>query len=353
MIPPHKRIADLYRTLPRSRHGYLRLDMNEGMPGLPMGFVKRAMTKMTPGFLAMYPEYDALKKTIACHNGIKPENICLSNGSDGAIKYIFETYISPGDKVLLTDPTFAMYPVYCKMSGAKSVMVEYEKDFSFPIRRFCDNISGNIKMAVVINPNNPTGTGMSISELLPIIKKAWREKVLLIVDEAYFYFFPETAIRLVSKYDNLIVLRTFSKLCGLAGVRIGYAASCPNIAYNIRKVRPTYDVNGPAAFLAEELLRDKDILRGLVRSMSEGSRYLCGKLDTEGIDYRRGDANFILIKCPDKAPEIVKTLEKNKVLVGGNFKQDFLKDYIRVTVSNEANMQKFWNVFIKIWRRLS
>lgn len=350
MIQAKKHIRDLYRTTPPSRRGYLCLDMNEGMPGLPKEFVKKALSGIAPEFLSLYPEYQTLKRTISRHNGIKPENICLANGSDNAIKHIFETYISPGDKVLLTDPTFAMYPVYCAMFSARPVTVEYKKDFSFPKDEFLKKISSGIKMAVVVNPNNPTGTALTRLELMPIIKKAYEKKVLLVVDEAYFYFYPATVIDLIKKYDNLLVLRTFSKLCGLAGMRVGYVASSPTVINNLRKVRPTYDVNGIAALLAEKLLEDKFIIPGLIKDILKGKEYLSRRLSENGIEHKKGHANFILIKCGGKSGKIKDELGRRNILVHGGFTQPFLKDYIRVTVSNEKIMRTFFKHFIDIWK---
>ncbi len=350
MIPTRKYIRNLHRTTPRARGEYLRLDMNEGMPGLPVKLVRKVFSKITPEYLSMYPEYKTLKKAIARHNGIDEKNICLASGSDGAIKYIFEAYITPGDNVLLTDPTFAMYPIYCAIFGAMPVMVQYGDDFSFPVKKFCDMIDNDIKIAVVVNPNNPTGTALKMPELIMIIKRAAEKNVLIIVDEAYFYFCPVTAINLIKDYDNLIVLRTFSKLCALASLRIGYAAASPEIIIQLKKVRPTFDVNGIGAIFAEELLNAKGVIKGLTDEMSKGAGYLAGKLRQRGIEYRRGAANFILIKCPrESSEEFVAKLDKEKVLVGGNFRQDFLKDYIRVTISDIKNMKKFWDIFIRIW----
>lgn len=351
MIDAKKHLEDLYRTKPRPRRDYLCLDMNEGMPGLPKAFVRRVTSKIKNNFLALYPEYQTLKNAIAAHNGIAAKNICLSNGSDAAIRYIFEAYISPGDKVLITDPTFAMYPVYCKMFRAKPVVAEYNDNLSFPMESFLKMLSRGIRMAVVVNPNNPTGTALKVKKIVPMIKKAHQNDILIIIDEAYFYFYPQTAIKLIKKYDNLIVLRTFSKLCGLAGLRIGYAASSPEIVNNLKKIRPTYDVNSAAALFAQELLNSSNIIKGLLKEMNAGADYLIESLKNEGIEYRRGAANFILIKCGNRVGQIIKHLEWKGILVNGNFRQAFLKDYLRVTISDRRCMRLFWKAFINEWKK--
>ncbi|MFC1624223.1 pyridoxal phosphate-dependent aminotransferase [Candidatus Omnitrophota bacterium] len=346
-------LKNLYRTRQgeNSRRNYLRLDMNESVSGLPEQFVKKTLNAIDPEFLAAYPEYEEFQKILAAHNNIDSANICLSNGSDAAIKYIYDAYISPGDKVLLTDPTFAMYPVYCKMFNAQVVNVTYKQDLSFSTEDFLDKISRDIKLAVVVNPNNPTGTAVEHDDLIAVIEKAANSNVLIIIDEAYFYFYPKSVMEKVKLYKNLIVLRTFSKLCGMASLRLGYAAACPEIIENLRKVKPTYDVNSLAILFADRILKNTQIIQSLIQEVNDGKKYLANKLREFKIGYKEGYANFVLIKCCNRVDEIVKRLAGKNILVQGGFKQEFLKDYIRVTVGNVTIMERFWESFIVIWKK--
>jgi histidinol-phosphate aminotransferase len=347
-----KHLKNLERTGSRnkSRRDYIRLDMNENPCGLPKRFINNVLSGIDPGFLSSYPEYPRLRQAIARHNKISPENIILANGSDAAIKYIFDAYVSPKDKVLLTDPTFAMYPVYCRMFDAEPVMVKYNADLSFAYGAFMDKIDSSLRMAVIVNPNNPTGSVLSGQSLIRVIEKTRRHNVLLVVDEAYFYYYPGTLIRRVNDYDNLIVLRTFSKLCAMAALRLGYAAASPGIISGLSKVKPAFDVNGIAALFCERLLEGPAIIRRLVKESGEGKRYLEDMLRKEGIEHRAGKANFVLIKCKGKVADVLSALAKNKILAAGSFSQEILKDYIRVTVADKDTMQKFWRHFVRIWR---
>jgi len=349
MIEPKAYVKDLFRTMPRQRSGYLRMDMNESVDGLPADFIRKTLNKVDPEFIAKYPEYDSLVKKIAEHDKINPENIALANGSDAAIKNIFDAYISAGDKVLVTDPTFAMYPIYCKMFSANAILVGYRRDLEFPYDNFIDKLSDGIKMAVVVNPNNPAGSVMDRQSLLLMIKKAEEKEILLIIDEAYFYYYPETMIGEVKNHRNLIVLRTFSKLCGMAAVRLGYAAAHPDIVETLRRVRPTFDINGLAVLLAEELLDHSEVIAQAVETFNCGKRYLIKKLLASGIKYREGRANFVLVDCGERADEVIKSLAEKKILLHDRFKQDFLKDYLRVSVGSEKVMVRFWDVFHSIW----
>jgi len=350
MIRTKAHLKDLYRTSQQSRKGYLRLDMNEGLPGLPDDFIRKALLGLTADFLSTYPEYNELRQRIAQHNNLKPHNICLSNGSDGAIKYIFDAYMSAKDRVLMTNPTFAMYPVYCRMFDAEAIVTEYRDDLSFPEDDFKRLISREIKMAIIVNPNNPTGSVVKQKTLDQIIAKAAAENVILVVDEAYFYFYPESVIGKVKEYENLVVLRTFSKLCSMAAIRLGYAAACPEIIENLSRVKPTFDVNGLAVLLATEALENEGVIQSLIGRAKDGKAYLVKKLSEEKIGYIEGHANFVLIECGDRVAKIVDGLAKQKILVKGGFRQNFLKDYVRVTIGDKLIMQRFWEIFLKIWR---
>ncbi len=348
-----KHLKDLYRTkhICPSRKDFLHLDMNESVSGLPEGFVKKVLNNVDPGFLAMYPEYEIFQDLLASHNNIGPENICLSNGSDGAIKYIFGAYISKGDKVLLTDPTFAMHPVYSKMFDALVINISYNQDLSFSTNDFLDKISKDIKLAVIVNPNNPTVTAIAQDGLVAIIEKESKANTLVITDDAYFYFYPKSIIEKVKVYDNLIVLRTFSKLCGIASLRLGYAAACPDIIENLRKVRPTYDINGLAVLFAHKMLESPDIIKGLIKEVNDGKKYLVDILKKSKIAHKEGNANFVLIKCGKRVNEIIEKLSEKNILAQGGFNQDFMKQYIRVSGGARKDMERFWKVFIGIWEK--
>jgi len=348
VINAKKHLGGLYRTEPRKREGYLRLDMNESPAGLPGAFIRRSLAAAGSDFVAMYPEYGRLIGAIARHNRIAKENICLSNGSDAAIKYIFDAYISAGDRVLLTNPTFAMYPIYCRIFNARPVLIPYNRDLSFPLKDFMNAISPKIKMAVLVNPNNPTGSVLKREELLKIIRKAKACNVLLLADEAYFYFYSGTMIRDIKKFDNLVVTRSFSKLCASASARVGYAAAHKNIIENLRRVKPTYDVNSFGVLLAQELLERPRLLEGLIERTKAGKDFIISRLKASGIKYIFGKANFILIRSPQDPEVLMKKLEKKKILVGGGFRQPFLKDYIRITIGEKKQMKAFWDAFSSI-----
>lgn len=349
MLNAKKHLKDIYRSeMKKDRAGMLRLDMNEGIPGLPQRFVNGLLKRITADDISAYPEHADLEKKIGRDNGLKADNVFLSNGSDAVIKYIFEVFVSPGERVVYTDPTFAMYPIYCSLSKAKGQAVPYGPDFVFPAESFIDAVKKGCRMAVIVNPNNPTGSVIGKAELKKIADICSKKGTLLIIDEAYFYYYPETAVKMIKKYKNICVLRTFSKICGMAGLRFGFCLADKKIIDGLKKVRPTFDVNRIAIMFAEAILDSPKIIPILINQAREGKEYLVSELDKYDIEYRSCRTNFILIKCPGKATEISGKLEERGILVGSGFRQDFLKDYIRVTAGAVPEMKRFMSAFVGI-----
>jgi histidinol-phosphate aminotransferase len=327
-----------------NRYDLLNLEMNENVDGLPIDFVQAVLKKISPRYLSMYPEYQPLKELIAQQENISSnEMICLSCGSDGAIKYLYDAFIEKGDIVLIADPSFAMYEVYSQMADAKLKKIPYV-DFTFPEAEFVNAIDSTIKMAVIVNPNNPTGTVLSKETIIEVAEKCLISKVLLVVDEAYHYFYPETVIDLTESYPNVVVLRTFSKMCGLAAARIGYAVADRAIVKMLRKVRPTYDVNGFGVLFAESILASPRIIKKMTDDFIEGRRWLENQLTEHRVPFQHGHASFILIMVK-RSEEAIAKLKAKGVLVGGGFRQEFLSDYIRVSIGSEKVMEKFWSIF--------
>ena len=334
------------------RDGYLRLDMNENVLGLPKSVVNGVFRTLTPNVLAGYPQYGELRKKLAKHNSLRPENICLTCGSDSAIKLIYEAYVSPGDKVIVTDPTFAMYPVYCDMYAAKMISVPYPANFKFPAKAFLSKMTKGVRLAVAVSPNNPIGSIIELKDLKALIKKAHQNGILLIVDEAYVHSYDVTVMKDIKKYDNLIVLRTSSKLLGLAGVRFGYAAAHAKIIKDLRRVQPTFEVNAVAVAFFKKLLDSPTIVKKFIAEVKGGKKYLVAQLKKANIPFYAGYSNYLLIKCGEKAGPVMDGLKKKKILIHGRFKQPILKNYIRVTIGPVPVMKRFWSEFSRTWRTI-
>ena len=348
MPQPKKHLIDLYRGVDHScsRRDFLRLDMNESVEGLPESFIREVLDNISPEEIASYPEYEEITAMIAASVGLTQENVLVTNGSDAAIKHLFEAYVGADDNVLFTDPTFAMYPVYSRIVRAREVTVPYNDDLSFPFDAFQQALEHyKPKLAVVVNPNNPTGSRVEQNIIRTLAQACYKQGSLLVVDEAYFHYLEETAVALISEYDNVAILRTFSKLGGLAGLRIGYALSHANVISAMGKVKSTFDVNCLAVAMAKAILTRPEILQTQLTAVAEGKKWLIEKLEDRDISYVAGHVNFVLIDCGERCTAIAELLKRNNILVGVGFKQPFLRKYLRVTLAGPEVMKRFWEAF--------
>lgn len=323
-----------------SRHDFLRLDMNENPEGLPAQFVKRVLKDITPEEIAMYPEDFVLRDLVASYNGVEKENICIVNGTDEGIKSIFEVFGERGKELVGVYPTFEMYSVYAQIYGMQFHKVEYEKNLTVSCERLVEAINENTAVVTLLNPNNPIGTFFTIEEAKRVMQKARECGAIVIVDEAYYYYHDSTMLSLVKKFDNAVLLRTFSKLCSLAGCRIGYLIGNNQVIEALDKVRPSSNVNLFALKLASAVLKDDALLEQLKEKERSGKAFLVSELEQMRYKVFPGAGNYVLFQ-PHHTPNQVYALLKSKGILVKTFAQKQLCDYVRVTTAGKEIMQRF------------
>ncbi|MBQ2900430.1 MAG: histidinol-phosphate aminotransferase family protein [Agathobacter sp.] len=329
------------------REGFLGLDMNENPAGLPVEFVENVVKKIDAKLIASYPRKDGLQELIAQREGVGVDNITLTDGSDEAIKLLYETFSHEGANVVMVSPTFEMYRIYAEMFGVNIKKIEYAEDFSLSVDELIHAIDENTDIVALLNPNSPVGGIYSDEEFEAIINKARENDAVVCIDEAYYPFGVETKVELTQKYDNVIVLRTFSKLYSMAGLRVGYAIANKELITYMENAQGTYNVNTIGLLVAEELLKTPGMLEKLLEIEEEGKHHLMSALEGHGYEYHGQYGNYVLIK-PKKDPAYVAAeLRKEKVLIktyGGGI----LKDWIRVTTANKEIMERFTELFLKM-----
>ena len=341
-------IEKLVRIYPEGdRSGFLRLDMNENPEGLPENFVETCKCYINASFISSYPNRESLIATLSQYHDLPENNFCITDGSEMAIKYIFEVFAEKGKKVVTVNPTFEMYGVYCNMFGLKHITYDIPENFEINIEDFINLIDTDTCLVCLLNPNNPVGGSYSKEDIIRIINKANENNAVVVIDEAYHYFCNSTIIDIVNDYDNVIVLRTFSKLFSLASCRIGYAVACPKIATLLNKVRPTFDTNSFALLFAEMVLKDKEIKTKLIDIEREGRLYLIEKLKEYNYQYYYGEGNYIFIKPKNNKQNVIEKMYNKKILVK-NYNKGILKDYIRINTGSINVMKKFFEIFIAI-----
>ena len=313
---PRKAVLEMapYHPPTGGRYGKLRLDFNENTVGCSPRVVAFLCEQLNREQLSVYPDYADAKPRLAAHFGVNLDQLLLTNGTDEAIQVLINTYIDDGQEVVILRPSYAMYRFYSELAGARIREVDYvPPKLEFPLEQLLAAITEETRAVLISNPNNPTGVGVGLPQIEKILQRATNAVVL--VDEAYFEFSEVTALGLLDRYPNLFVSRTFSKVYGMAAMRIGALFSqASNIEY-LHKAQSPYSVNMLAAMAAAEATADQDYIRATVAEVLEARTLLCDGLGKLGISSVPSVANFVLIYAGNRAREIRDALFDRAILV--------------------------------------
>jgi histidinol-phosphate aminotransferase len=306
----------------------IKLDGNENPYGCS-GRVKQALADYAYYHLYPDPEQRELRKALEKYTGINSEYILTGSGSDELIDLILRLFVEPGDKVIDCPPTFGMYPFSTEVCGGKVVNIPRKQDFSINVAAIKKAIDKRTKVIFIASPNNPSGNVTPEQIILELLNSP----TVVVIDEAYFEFSGVTVAPLVSKYSNLIVLRTFSKWAGLAGLRVGYGIFPINMVKYLMKIKQPYNVNAAAQVAALESLKDMNYLRGTINAIiDERERLLTRLSQLDWLKVYPSQANFILCSVLNgKAKAIHKGLQKKGIFVR-YFDTPQLKDCLRISV---------------------
>ncbi len=350
MLKPRQAVLDMapYSPPTGNRIEKLRLDFNENTVGCSPRVSSAIREALTPERLAVYPAYDGVKESLASYFGSAPERFILTNGTDEAIQVFINTYIDDGVKVLLLRPSYAMYRFYAEVAGAKIVEVDYlSPTFALPVADLLAAITPETGAIIVSNPNNPTGTGVGLDAIRHILDHAPHAAVL--IDEAYFEFHGVTALPLISQYPNLFVSRTFSKVFGMAGMRIGCLFSQPANIAHLHKAQSPYSVNTLAAIAAQAAVQDSAFIATYVTEVLASRELLMQGLERLGIPYVRSEANFILTLVGNRAVEIRDALRGHAILVRDRSYE--IPGGLRITLGTQAQTQRLLAELETIWKK--
>lgn len=347
MIAASKRLARVTRVFDpyQDRHDIVRLDRNEDPVGWDATHFSEWLGSLTPHDLAAYADSTALVAKLAGWLGVGTENLYVTAGSDAAIKNIFEAYVDPGDRVLVQDPGWRMYEVYGNVYGAESVPIPYGPDLAFDTDRILEELCGSpVRMLVLANPNQPTGTLIEEAALEEIIAEARRRDVLVVMDEAYHLFTSRTALDRVRDNDNVIVVRTFSKAFGLAGLRIGYCVADSARIGELMLLRPVTDANSLALKCAMYVLDHMEWMKARIADFVAGREYLYSKMVAAGVATYPSHTNFLLIRCGsmEQGRDALIEIRRRGYLLKGPFGFRPLENCIRVSIGPLDLMRRFW-----------
>ncbi len=329
--------------------GIVKLASNESPVG-PGPAALAAVAECTKS-IARYPDGNgfALKQALAAHHRVTPESITLGNGSNDVLELITRGFVTSDNEVVFSQHAFAVYPLVTQAVGARAVVTP-AKNFGHDLGAMAAAITPKTRVVFIANPNNPTGTWLPAKAIASFLASV-PEQVLVVVDEAYFEYVDEptyeTFIPRIGKHRNLIVTRTFSKAYGLAGLRVGYSVSDPQVADVLNRVRQPFNVNAVALAAAEAALGDRAHLEKSVKVNRSGMKKLAAAFDQMGIEHIPSAGNFIAAHMPRPGAEIFSDLLKEGVIVRPIAEYE-MPDFIRVTVGTDYENDRFIEALRKV-----
>jgi len=347
--PPGKPIEELERELGIT--GSIKLASNENPLGPSPLAVQAIMDKVHT--LHRYPDGSGyhLKKKLSEKYGLPPSWIILGNGSNELIELIIRTFLSPGEQVIQAFPTFLVYEKMVKGAGGHITSVPLT-NFGVNLKEISKAITPRTKIIFINNPNNPTGSFLLKEEMLTFLREI-PDDIIVALDEAYIEFSSDkrgaNGLELIKEHPLLVVLRTFSKLYGLAGLRIGYGFASEKIIDYMNRVRQPFNANSLAQAAASAALEDVEFVSQTLRTVREGLRYLYKGLDEMGVEYIRSQTNFFLVKVPEGGKRIYELMLKEGVIVRAMDSYG-LPDYIRINAGLQEENERFIRTLRKVLR---
>ena len=342
ILNTEKYVAGL--SLFKQKFAKIKLSANESALGPSPKAVKEYIKVSRD--LKRYPDSDGtfLRKTIAKKFKLDQKRIILGNGSDQVFELICRAFLHKNDEVIVTQYSFIIYRIYSKLNSAK-VVYALENKFNTSVDNILLSVTRKTKIVFIANPNNPTGTHISKKEMLRLRKKL-RSDILLVVDDAYFEYMNskdyECGLKLFSKFKNVVVTRTFSKIYGLAGLRVGWGYGSKNIVDSLYKIKPPFNASRPALFAAVVAIKDTFWLNKEIQHVKKWSKIFYEVFKKLNIHTNRTSANFSLInfdRVKKTSKQVFYALAKAGILLR-QMDVYSIKNSLRVTIGNNKENLK-------------
>jgi histidinol-phosphate aminotransferase len=320
----------------------VELNSNENPYG-PSPAAREAMTR-SQAVAGRYPDaaVDEVRRALAKAHGVPPEQVLLGCGSSDILRMADGAFLAPGRKVVVAEPTFEAVLAYNRVTKAEPVKVPLDASFRHDLPRMaaaCDAATG---LVYVCNPNNPTGTIVTGEELAAFLSRV-PPSVTVLVDEAYFHFVENPAYRsafdLLGAHPNLIVVRTFSKIYGMAGMRLGYAVAAKDKIEALARHASFSNTNAAVLAAALASLADAELVSRMRRRMNDTRRWLVAQLAADGRRVIPSEANFVMIETGRDVASLISEFKARKVLVGRRFPS--MPTWLRVSIGTPEEMAAF------------
>jgi histidinol-phosphate aminotransferase len=338
---PGKPIEAVERELGLSR--VAKIASNEN----PLGPSPKALRAMRTevGKVHLYPDGGsiALKAKISKGLKVSPKQIVIGNGSNEIIELLARGFLSEDDEVISSKTSFLVYPLISQAVGAKYVEAPM-KDFRYDLKGILERLTDRTRLIFIANPNNPTGSYVTADEVESFLSRV-PENIIICFDEAYIDFvgaknFPKLVARAQAENSNLVLLRTFSKSYGLAGLRVGFGVGSEEMIGYLEKIRQPFNVNRIAQAAATAALGDTAFLTRTKKLVREGRTFLYREFKKLGLNFVSSEANFVLVNVRMDGQKVFDALLKRGIIVRPMTAYQ-LKSYIRVTIGKRTDLERF------------
>lgn len=337
-LPVRKAILQrqTYEAPAEGRANKVRLDFNENTTGCGPAAL-RALRKLTPKQLAMYPEYAKPTRRIAAHFQVADQELLLTNGGDDALRVFFDAFVDPGTHILICEPTFPMYRYYAEIAGARVGTLRYSHEMEFPLDECIAALRKKPRVIFIANPNNPTGTLLPPQAIQKILLAA--TGTVVVIDEAYAEFSGASVRPWIRKFPHLFITRTFSKAAGLAGLRLGAVLAGRESLALLRRAMPPFPVNIAALVAAEAAIADGLAIPKYVKQTRQLRDWFATELQAAGIRTFPSAGNFLLADFGSLGPPLFKKLATRGILVRERSK-DIGPGFVRISIGTASEMKQ-------------
>jgi len=334
---------------PINRKMAMKLDLNENYAIFDNQFLKK-FNNIGNFVISCYPEYDKLIDLISAYVRQPKSSIAVTNGAEQAIELILRLFFDKKSKIVIPSPVFFRYDNIFDILGIRAKHIFYKTEngkFIFPIAETLKEIKKSSGV-ILCNPNNPLGSNINNKDIVKIIKLSRKLNIPCIIDEAYFEFCGMTSAHFVKKFDNLIIIRTFSKAFGLAGLRLGYIIASADIIKQFVKIRGPRDVNHFAIKAGEIVLQNIKYFQKRIKNFLKIKKELISFLREKNFEVYDTETNFILMKC-NKYSELLNRLKEKNILISNvsdyQFSNNMLKNLVRITIPSEKDFETLKHFF--------
>jgi len=334
----------------KTRDSYICLDKNERRYSLDDFYINKYKNAITSSHFSNYSNLESSYEKLSYILNVSRDELLLSYGADMAIRYAYEACINENDIIVIPKYHYKMHDIYSQIFNAKLCLVDLNERWEFKIDEVLSSISSKIKMVVI--ENGTLGNTCTVEQIKCWAKFLQKKDILLMVDEVYLL--PDTnngsTISLIKDFNNLIVVRSFSKYPGLAGARIGYLAGNKYLIKHLAKVKPVLEINHLAALAMDLALENPEMIHSYFEEINIIKKYIKRWCSNSNVKYRDTQGNFVLIYIEEnvRTENIVEVMRDNNILIKKPFEDDIVRRWLRVSIGTKDEMEKFIKILSSI-----